>query len=138
MSIDPGRVQAVFRKELLQFRRNRAIVVTMGILPVLFLTGPMINLFSLTASADSSTVHGVAGSVLLLMLIVPVILPAAIAAYSVVGERDQGTLEPLLTTPVRRGELMLGNCLAAVRPAVGFTDVLFAGFVGGVGVWSGE
>ena len=56
-----------------------------------------------TASTSSSTVRGVVGSVLLLMLIVPVILPAAISAYSVVGERDQGTLEPLLTTPVRRG-----------------------------------
>ena len=48
MNIDLGRVRAVFRKELRQFRRNRAIVVTMGILPVLFLTGPMINVFSLT------------------------------------------------------------------------------------------
>jgi ABC-2 type transport system permease protein len=33
--------------------------------------------------------------------VVPAVIPASIAAYSVVGERDQGTLEPLLTTPVR-------------------------------------
>ena len=49
--IDSGRVRAVVRKELRQFRRNRAIVVTMGCCRVLFLTGPMINLFSLSASA---------------------------------------------------------------------------------------
>jgi ABC-2 type transport system permease protein len=134
--IDPGRVKAVFRKELRQFRRNRAIVVTMGILPILFLTGPLINIFSLNAGASSSTIHSVVGSVLLLMLVVPVILPAAISAYSVVGERDQGTLEPLLTTPVRRGELMLGKGLAAVLPAVAVTYVIYALFVVAVRVWA--
>jgi ABC-2 type transport system permease protein len=134
--IDRGPVRAVFRKEVRQFRRNRAIIVTMGILPVLFLTGPMINIFSLSASAGASTIRGVTGSALLLMLIVPVILPAAIAAYSVVGERDQGTLEPLLTTPVRRGELMLGKALSAVLPAVAVTYVLYVAFVVAVRLWA--
>ena len=136
MNIDPGRVRAVFHKEVRQFRRNRAIVVTMGILPLLFLTGPMISIFSLSASASTSAVHSVVGSALLLMLIVPVILPAAIASYSVVGERDQGTLEPLLTTPVRRGELMLGKGLAAVLPAVAVTYVLYAAFIVAVRLWA--
>ena len=136
MSVDFGRVRAVFRKELRQFRRNRTIVITMGILPLLFLTGPMINVFSLSASSSSSTVHGVTGSVFLLMLIVPVILPAAVSAYSVVGERDQGTLEPLLTTPVRRVELMLGKGLAAVLPATVVTYVLYTVFVVAVRLWA--
>jgi ABC-2 type transport system permease protein len=136
VSIDPGRVKAVFHKELRQFRRNRAIVVTMGILPLLFLTSPMISIFSQNAGASSSTIHAVVGSALLLMLIVPVILPAAISAYSVVGERDQGTLEPLLTTPVRRGELMLGKGLAAVLPAVAITYMLYAIFVVAVRLWA--
>jgi ABC-2 type transport system permease protein len=136
VNIDLGRVRAVFRKELRQFRRNRAIVVTMGVLPLLFLTGPMISIFSLGTSASSSNVRGVVDSVFLLMLIVPVILPATISAYSVVGERDQGTLEPLLTTPVRRGELMLGKGLAAVLPAVAVTYVLYAAFVIAVRLWA--
>jgi ABC-2 type transport system permease protein len=136
VSIDPGRVRAVFRKEVRQLRRNRAIVVTMGILPLLFLTGPMVNIFSLTASTSSSTARGVVDSVLLLMLIVPVILPAAISSYSVVGERVEGTLEPLLTTPVRRGELMLGKGLAAVLPALAVTYVLYVVFVVAVRLWA--
>ncbi|HEX4035782.1 MAG TPA: ABC transporter permease subunit [Solirubrobacteraceae bacterium] len=136
MNVDLGRVRAVFRKELRQFRRNRTIVITMGILPLLFLTGPMINIFSLSASSSASTVRSVTGSVLLLMLIVPVILPAAVSAYSVVGERDQGTLEPLLTTPVRRGELMLGKGLAAVLPATAVTYVLYVAFIVAVRLWA--
>ena len=53
-------------------------------------------------------------------------LPAVIAAYSVVGEREQGTLEPLLTTPLRREELLLGKALGVVVPAVGMGYILFA------------
>lgn len=60
------------------------------------------------------------------LLITPAILPAVIAAYSVVGEREQGTLEPLLTTPVRREELLLGKALAAIVPSVILAYVIFA------------
>jgi ABC-type Na+ efflux pump permease subunit len=41
-----------------------------------------------------------------------------IAAYSVVGERDQGTLEPVLTAPIRASELLLGKAAAAFLPSV--------------------
>jgi ABC-2 type transport system permease protein len=44
----------------------------------------------------------------------------------VVGEREQGTLEPLLTTPVRREELLLGKALGIVAPAVALSYVVFA------------
>jgi ABC-type Na+ efflux pump permease subunit len=48
-----------------------------------------------------------------------------IAAYSVVGEREQGTLEPLLTSPVSREELLLGKAIGVVVPAVGMAYLLF-------------
>jgi ABC-2 type transport system permease protein len=36
----------------------------------------------------------------------------------VVGERQQGTLEPVLTTPIRREELILGKALGVLVPAL--------------------
>jgi hypothetical protein len=39
----------------------------------------------------------------------PVLVPATMSAFSVVGEREQGTLEPVLTTPVSRSELLTGK-----------------------------
>jgi ABC-2 type transport system permease protein len=45
-------------------------------------------------------------------------MPAVVASYSVVGERQQGRLEPVLTTPVRREEFMLGKALAALIPSL--------------------
>jgi ABC-type Na+ efflux pump permease subunit len=134
MSLDTGRVLAVVRKELREFRRNRFIIGTMAVLPLFFLFVPLLGVFSISDSASSSMVHAQVGSALLVMLVVPVIVPAAIAAYSVVGEREQGTLEPLLTTPVRREELLLGKGLAAIIPSVAITYLLFAIFVIGVRV----
>jgi ABC-type Na+ efflux pump permease subunit len=58
-----------------------------------------------------------------------VVVPATIAAYSVVGERVQGTLEPVLTTPIRRDEFLLGKAAAAIIPSVGIAYALFAVFV---------
>jgi hypothetical protein len=42
---------------------------------------------------------------------------ATVAAYAIVGERQQGTLELVLTTPVRREEFLLAKALDALIPA---------------------
>jgi ABC-type Na+ efflux pump permease subunit len=124
--VDRGRLLAVVRKEFREYRRSRSILGTMVVLPVVFLIEPLLAIFRLSASTPAGTVQKVVGSTFLLLLITPALLPAVIAAYSVVGERDQGTLEPLLTTPVSREELLLGKALAAVAPSVLIAYVVFA------------
>lgn len=126
MNVDSGHVAAVIRKEVREYRRNRFILLTMAILPVVFTAIPVSNTFRVSASATTTTVRALVGSNLLLVLLTAVILPATIAAYSVIGERDQGTLEPVLTTPVRREELVMGKALAAIVPAVAVSYLLFA------------
>jgi ABC-type Na+ efflux pump permease subunit len=126
VSTDLGRVVAVARKEFREYRRNRFIVGTMLALPVVFLVLPVAAIFRLTASTPHSAIDKQVGSTLLTTFIIPVVVPAAIAAYSVVGERDQGTLEPLLTTPVRRQELLLGKALGAIIPSVLMGYLFFA------------
>jgi ABC-2 type transport system permease protein len=66
------------------------------------------------------------------MLAIPALVPAALAAYSIVGERIQGTLEPVLSTPVRREEFLLGKALAAFVPTVVVAYAVFAFFVAAV------
>lgn len=125
MNVDLVRTRAVARKEFREYRNNRFIVTTMVVLPVIFLILPMAGLFRLGDHAAATAVRAQVGSALLLLLLTPVIIPATIAAYSVVGEREQGTLEPVLTTPVTREELLLGKAAAALIPAVGIAYVLF-------------
>ena len=52
-----------------------------------------------------------------------------LASYSVVGEREQGTLEPVLTTPIRREELLIGKGLAAFLPAIVVSYAVFGLFL---------
>jgi ABC-2 type transport system permease protein len=135
--INTTRVRAVVRKEFREYRRNKFIIYTMTTLPVIFLAIPLVTIFNLPASTPLVGVRSAVGSVLLLMLVIPDVLPATIAAYSVIGERDQGTLEPLLTTPIRRDEFILGKALAAIVPAVVMSYLVFAVAVTSLRLWAG-
>jgi ABC-type transport system involved in multi-copper enzyme maturation permease subunit len=129
MSASTARVGAVIRKEFAEFRRNRLIVVTAAMLPVIFLIGPTAEILSLKASTLSTTLNTRVDYALFLPLMVSVLVPAVLSAYSVVGEREQGTLEPVLTTPVRRAELLIGKAAAIFMPAVVLGYLIFGVFV---------
>ena len=45
-------------------------------------------------------------------------LPTSIAAYAIVGEKVEKSLEPLLSTPTTDGEILLGKTLAAFVPTI--------------------
>jgi ABC-type Na+ efflux pump permease subunit len=126
MGLDAQRVRAVVRKELREYRRKRSIVVTMAVLPIIFLIQPTLAVFLAPAVSDD-TYYRVP---LLLLLLISVIMPSTLAAYSVVGEREQGTLEPLLTTPIRRQEFIAGKAAAVMIPSVAVSYSVFALFLG--------
>ena len=63
------------------------------------------------------------------MLLIPAFVPATLAAYSVVGEREQGTLEPVLTTPIRREEFLVAKALAVAAPTITIAYAIFAIFL---------
>ena len=133
MSVSRRRVRAVFRKEVREYRRNGFIVLTMAIIPLIFLIQPLVVVFGLPAAAANELAHG---HLLLYMLGIPALVPAAVAAYAVVGERQQGTLEPVLTTPVRREEFLLGKVLAALVPSVAIAYAVYALFLACVGLFA--
>ncbi len=129
MSASIARIGAVVRKELAEFRRNRLIVVTAAMLPVIFLIGPTATILSIKASALSTTLDKRVDYALFMPLLVSVLVPAIMSAYSVVGEREQGTLEPVLTTPVSRAELLTGKAAAVFMPAAVLGYLIFGVFV---------
>jgi ABC-2 type transport system permease protein len=63
-------------------------------------------------------------------------VPATLAAYSVVGERQQGTLEPVLGTPIRREEFLLGKALASFVPSVAISYAIYAFFLACVEIFA--
>jgi ABC-type Na+ efflux pump permease subunit len=45
-------------------------------------------------------------------------VPLGIAAYSIVGEKVEKSLEPLLATPISDGEILLGKAISALIPTL--------------------
>ena len=129
MSMSAARIGAVIRKELTEFRRNRFILVTAAILPIVFLVSPTAQILAIKSTALSTVLQKRVETGLFLPLLIPVFVPAILSAYAVVGEREQETLEPVLTTPVTRVEFLLGKAAAIFLPAVGVSYLMFGVFV---------
>jgi ABC-2 type transport system permease protein len=130
MSFSWARVGAIYHKELRDYRRNRFVVIfTMSLLPLILIVLPMIQLFTIPASVTSHMLDTRIGISLLYMLLIPAIIPSALSAYSVVGEREQGTLEPVLITPIRPEEFLIGKAFAVLLPTLAVAYTVFGIFL---------
>ena len=70
------------------------------------------------------------------LLLIPTMIAVSAATFSIVDEKQTGSLEALLATPVRTWELLLGKALAGAIPALVMTWIsagiflLIASFIG--------
>lgn len=151
------RIRLILRKEWQEFRQQKLLLLGMLMLPILFTVMPLGLLFAVGfAPSDelddlkpmlemanlNPLFRGMEGSELaqaligqplsVLLLLTPAILPSLIASYSVVGEKVNRTLEPLLATPVPTWELLFAKMLGALVPAVGITWVFGLIFISGL------
>jgi ABC-2 type transport system permease protein len=69
---------------------------------------------------------------LVLLVLAPVAGSMSVAAYSVIGEKQARTLEPLLATPLTTVELLGAKVLGSLLPALALTIGCFALYVVGV------
>jgi ABC-2 type transport system permease protein len=145
MNID--RVVTLIGKELREFRASPAAVVPAALVVIVTILLPFLVIVivpratgqSLTADpaikkalefARAHTPHLAGLSLesaveaflfqqfLLLFLLVPIVGAVSLGAYSVVGEKQGRTLEPLLTTPLSTSELLIGKALASFIPSL--------------------
>ncbi len=123
-------VRALVRKEWREFRHHRMILLTATILPIAFLVLPILNLVFFDIDRAPGGVNLAVGQAMFCFFLTPVIVPATMAAYGVVGERDQGTLEPLLTLPMTDRQFLAGKVLAIVGPTIGMTLAIYAAYMG--------
>ena len=142
-------VITIIRKEWAELYKNTLVLSTVLFMPIFFAALPLIILWasagvSGTSEAISSALPpqmaslceglngGECGQIViasqftLLFMMIPLIIPATVAPYSIVGEKTQRSLEPLLATPISTTELLLGKNLAAVIPALLATWFAFA------------
>jgi len=145
----------VLEKEWLELRLQRALLLATLFLPPL-LTSVAILAFVIVGIVPASASGGrlplipelvglspqelpqvLAGrqfSVLFLLL--PIFIPSVLASYAIVGEKRERTLEPVLATPIKTWELLLGKALAALIPALAITLASATVFVAGILVFA--
>ena len=132
------KVFVILRKEFLEILQQRVLLYTILLPPLLFVVIPFIFLQRVGNGSNASTLYvpslqgltvheytqGVVGTTFSnIYSLLSMIVPSIIAAYSIIGEKTNHTLEPLLATPVRRWQLLAGKILAALLPAVLITWV---------------
>lgn len=152
-----GAVAGLLRKELLDASRNRGalfpvVLVTAIALAVPFVVTilvPQINGAGLGEDADLVRVARIVDpqlrltadarvqlflfqQFLLLFLLTPTTGAMAMAAHSVVGEKQARTLEPLLATPVATFELLLAKVIGALVPTLMIAMAGLALYVAGI------
>ena len=134
-----NKIQTIVDKEWAEIFKNRMVLFTVLLLPVLFTALPLVTLYATSAfPGNGETVDmppqftricgNLTGSAcaqvyivsqfLILFMMLPLAIPVAISAYSIVGEKTTRCLEPLLATPITTIELIIGKGLAAAIPAI--------------------
>lgn len=152
-----NRLRAILWKEWLELRQDRNIIFGTLIPPLIFTVLPLIVAYAIGSRPpemidrtsrfrpsvmDDPALAGmnaqemaqalIAQQLSILFLLMPIVIPSVIASYAVVGEKVSRTLEPVLASPVRVRELMLGKILAALVPAVAITWGFSALFIAGM------
>ena len=141
-----NKIQTIIDKEWAEVFKNRVVLFTVVFLPLFFTVLPLVILYAMGSNSGNSDVvdmppqfarmcgnlTGTActqvftvNQFMMLFMMLPLAIPVAISAYSIVGEKTTRCLEPLLATPITTIELILGKGLAAAIPAIAAT---WAGF----------
>jgi len=124
------RLKVLLIKEWRESLRNKMVLFGVIFLPLILVGTSVFMLTTGAAEEDPIAQVVLFNTSLMYFMLLPAIIPLAIAVYSIVGEKEQTTLEPLLATPISDTELFLGKALASVIPAVLVNWISFALFLG--------
>jgi ABC-2 type transport system permease protein len=107
-------VATIARKDLTIMMTRRSLRIGLAVLPL----GLAVLFSQIVAHGNfpADTLPQELNAFLFFFMIYTGALPASIASYSMVGEKVERSLEPLLATPATDGEILLGKGLAALVP----------------------
>lgn len=117
----------VMRHEASELIRNKQLIIPITIFPLIVsVIVPVVGVQyrSLTGFYEMY----IETAFIPMFLMIPVALPTSISAYSIVGEREAKTIEPLLVTPITNAELLVGKSLTAFVVSQALTWLSFCVF----------
>jgi len=143
-------VWTILRREWMETLRNRLLLSTILVPPVLLTVAPIIlagavgeralpadlarQILSQKPEWASFSPSELAGAFavqqfLVFFLLMPAYIPLSIATFSIIGEKQARSLEPVLAAPIRTVELLAGKAIAALVPGVLAGWVTYVTFV---------
>lgn len=154
--VDWGAVRTVMRKDVTAVRRSKPIVLPMLLVPLVLILALPVSIGLLAANAPTDAVASALSSPMLehladpilelpererlvvlvlgyllspLLLVIPLMVSAVLAADAFAGEKERRTLETLLHLPVPDRDLFLAKVLGAFVPAVVLTWASALGYL---------
>jgi ABC-2 type transport system permease protein len=122
--MDLQNVRSVASKDFETYMRKKSIIYSIVLFPLFIAIGfPALIPVILFVSAKSGGVPPASLVALLSafsfwFITAAAILPIGFSAYSLVGEKIEKSLEPLLATPMEDSEILLGKCISAFIPPI--------------------
>ena len=121
-----SKVWTIASKDFKTYKKKRFILQSIIIFVLVVSIGlPLIiGLVIVKAKNPPATVlPGLIDAFSFWFVIEPASIPISIASYSLVGEKVQKSLEPLLAAPVTDSEILAGKSIAAFVPAIASTYI---------------
>jgi ABC-2 type transport system permease protein len=100
------------------FRRQKNMCYSIIIFPILISVLFPIILAYVGQRGLAANLPNLLNSFSFFIVIGAAYIPLGIASYSIVGEKVEKSLEPLLATPLTDGEILLGKAIAALLPTL--------------------
>jgi ABC-2 type transport system permease protein len=118
--MDLETVWTIAAKDLSVVRRKRSIFYALVLFPLFVSIGlpGVIWLVEHRNTIPDDVLTNLMNAFTFFFVIVATVIPTGISAYSIVGEKVEKSLEPLLATPARDSEILLGKSLASFLPTI--------------------
>jgi ABC-2 type transport system permease protein len=116
-------------KDFSIFRKKKSVLYSVVLLPLLFSIGLPLTIGisgSDSGSIPSAVLPPILNAFLFFFVILAASITTVIASYSLIGEKVQKSIEPLLATPTTDGEILLGKCIASFLPSI---IAIYIGFI---------
>lgn len=112
-------------KDISIFKKQKHILFSLILFPLVLSIGlsGIIWLLIKLKSSPAEVIIVLLNAFSFFFFILACLLPLTLASYSIVGEKIEKSLEPLLATPITDGELLFGKSLSAFLPSIAATYV---------------
>ena len=121
--MDLQNVMSVASKDFESYKRKRSVIAyTLGLPLVLSVAFTLVVQADILPSIQNGTSTSSLGlgleGLVYFFVIFAAVLPTSMAAYSIVGEKVEKSLEPMLATPLSDREILLGKTIASLVPPI--------------------